>query len=42
MNDTVGTRQELIEEITALKKRITDLELLEAEGRHAGSSASGA
>jgi len=35
MNDTVGTRQELIEEITALKKRITDLELLEAEGRHA-------
>jgi len=35
MNDTVGTRQELIEEIRALKKRIADLELLEAEGRHA-------
>ncbi|OPY02278.1 MAG: Blue-light-activated protein [Syntrophorhabdus sp. PtaB.Bin047] len=34
MNDTTRTRQELIEEITALKKRIADLELSEAEDRH--------
>ncbi len=33
MNHTLKTRQELIEEISALKKRITDLELSEAENR---------